>query len=512
MADLVSLARDGRLRIPAFQRGPRWSGTDAALLFDSLVHGWPIGSLLLWAGGPPAPAGALALGPEVGQAPSPDAVRWLIDGRQRVVALVAGLTPAGAAGLQIELWFDPDELRFHPRSGPGPEAHWIEVWRLLDPTDLERFLQGWAPGTTERLGAVREAGTRIREYPIPCTVVEAADPARVRQVVRRTNHPGRALTTDEAVDEVIDAWTPRGGTLAELAGTTEALGWGRVPSELLLGAALVNEGLDPTRRAGPEHAAELLSRSAVRLQRGWEQAIAFLRDEAAIPHVRLLPYGVVLQILPAFFVRHPEPGAAARRGLVRWVWRTLEVARPDDPSVLRRALRAVTAEPATEEQRVRSLLAVTPRVRSDWSFLGDRFRADSGRARIALVALATLRPADLRSGLPLDLGALFPGPQPIATLVSGRAIDGPFTDSLANRTIHPPRADLADDIVWWAYHAGPSGEPLRSHAIDAGAADALVAGDVALFLHRRGETLERLVTDHFRRFSAWELDHRSDLS
>lgn len=508
VAELVADALRGRLRIPPFQRGLKWNRDDVSLLFDSLVRGYPIGSLLLWRGGPVPPVGPVQLGPVVVQHPSPDDVRWLVDGQQRVVSLVASLTRADVTDGRFDLWFDPDDNQFHPRPRGGPELHWIEVWRLLDAADLGEFLMSWAPGTPERRRAVLEAGRRIREYRVPCTVIEAADASSVRRVFQRLNNQGKALLADE----IFDAWAEPGGTLAELAATTAQLGWGTLDPDVLLGAVLVNEGRDPTRRLTPEDEVELLSRAAGRLQPGLVQAIAFLRDDAAIPHVRLLPYNYVLQILPAFFVRHPEASARTRTLLVRWVWRILQSVRPGDPSILRAAARAVSAATATEDERIGSLLAATPRVGSAWVFSGDRFRSDSGPARIALVALATLRPLDLTTGLAVDVNALLQGPQGIARIFATGGSSVRLTDSIANRVLHPPGMELSGAVGRWLYEVGPEAEPLQSHAITPKAAKLLMQfGDVTQFLEFRGEVIERLVERHFQKFAAWDQDDRPNL-
>ena len=52
--DLVRHARSGRLRVPAFQRAFKWERDDVEKLFDSIWHGYPIGTLLLWAKAAPA--------------------------------------------------------------------------------------------------------------------------------------------------------------------------------------------------------------------------------------------------------------------------------------------------------------------------------------------------------------------------------------------------------------------------------------------------------------------------
>ncbi|WP_328708616.1 DUF262 domain-containing protein [Microbispora hainanensis] len=47
LAYLPGLVRDGRLRIPSFQRSFRWDRDDVVRLFDSVLRGYPIGTLLM---------------------------------------------------------------------------------------------------------------------------------------------------------------------------------------------------------------------------------------------------------------------------------------------------------------------------------------------------------------------------------------------------------------------------------------------------------------------------------
>ena len=48
IAQLRSLVKSGRLRVPQFQRSFRWEKQDVLNLVDSVLRGYPIGSLLLW--------------------------------------------------------------------------------------------------------------------------------------------------------------------------------------------------------------------------------------------------------------------------------------------------------------------------------------------------------------------------------------------------------------------------------------------------------------------------------
>src|SRR4051794_10647319 len=76
--DLVRHARSGKLRVPPFQRAFKWERDDVEKLLDSIWHGYPIGTLLLWAKGAPAARVSLgALEIDVGEVP---VAWWVVDG------------------------------------------------------------------------------------------------------------------------------------------------------------------------------------------------------------------------------------------------------------------------------------------------------------------------------------------------------------------------------------------------------------------------------------------------
>ena len=73
ISELLLKAETGQLRMPVFQRGWVWSRKNVKELFDSLYHGYPIGSFIVW--------------PSRGADGQP--VEFVIDGRQRLSALYA---------------------------------------------------------------------------------------------------------------------------------------------------------------------------------------------------------------------------------------------------------------------------------------------------------------------------------------------------------------------------------------------------------------------------------------
>ncbi|WP_242419513.1 DUF262 domain-containing protein, partial [Frankia sp. CpI1-P] len=79
LEDLVAQAWQGRVRVPHFQRDFRWGSQDVVRLFDSIIKGYPIGSLLLWvrhSGVESVTLGELRIA-----APEGENTFWVVDGQ-----------------------------------------------------------------------------------------------------------------------------------------------------------------------------------------------------------------------------------------------------------------------------------------------------------------------------------------------------------------------------------------------------------------------------------------------
>lgn len=122
IAELVSLAVHGRLRIPRFQRSFVWGAEDVRKLFDSIWRGFPIGTLLLWKR--PAGEEQVAFGPFEVQAPAAADEYSVIDGQQRITTLVGSLAEEAAGVDQVfEVCFDLRNARF-VQAGRRPHPAW----------------------------------------------------------------------------------------------------------------------------------------------------------------------------------------------------------------------------------------------------------------------------------------------------------------------------------------------------------------------------------------------------
>jgi hypothetical protein len=509
VAELVREVARGIIRIPDLPL--RWEAADVVRLFDSVYRGYPIGSLLLSRA--PAPAASVRCGPLRIDAPETQEALWVVDGQQRLTALAAGLArPSPVPTSPTDEWvvyFDARERAFRsPPPGGGVPREWVPVTRLLDAAALRE----WAStpelsGPAELRRAVLEAGARLREYRVPLYVVETDDEGLLRDIFHRINRSGKALAWEEVHGALFGRRTEPPSTLRGLADELRKVGMGRPDEEELVSCLLASRGPDaagsvpdPYGRE-PEVRKETVAPALPAIRR----AISFLRTGAEIPHLRLLPRSLPMVVLTRFFARFPEPGTRTRELLTRWTWRTLlGVASSDERTVLRHAVAAIAE--GGEEESVQRLLDLAPRERAGF-VLPERFDARAADSRIALVAMASLRPRALDDGTEIDVRDLVEE-HDAGALRRIVPDDGSPGQSPANRIllfgVGPAQEELVDVIE----RDGVETPVLCSHAISAHAAEALARRDTASFVALRKAALEEAVEQLGRRLAAWGWNDR----
>ncbi len=505
--DLVEQVRRGVVRVPEFQRGLKWESDDVVDLFDSVYRGYPIGSLLFYKR--PAKAERLAVGPLLVDAEETSEAWWVVDGQQRLTALAGCLARPvpipvkRSANDPYVLYFDAESRGFEPPPTAGEiPAHWVPLPYLLDASRLTEWVFGWELRTDEELrrGAF-EAGARIREYPIPIYLIETEDEKVSEEIFFRVNKTGKSLKWTDVHDALFGGGVSSPATLPELAEELADVGMGRLDEERLLTCLMALRGRDPTRSLA-EHRrrdAGFLTGAVQEALPVLRRVLSFLRTDARIPHLRLLPKSILLDVLVRFFSRHEAPGPRTRILLSRWFWRiVLGGSSYDDRTLRRRGINAVTDD---EEASVQRLLGLVRKDGVRPFELPETFDARADESRIALLALADLGPRHLESGEPIDVAGLLEREDRAAFARVVESDGSAASRSPENRMIHPPHAAIAR-LLRDRARQSDSTEILAGHAIDLGAVEALEAGDPAAFLERRNLSL----TTEVRRFA----DHMAE--
>lgn len=507
---LLQLASDGKLRVPEFQRPQRWRSTHVLSLFDSVARGFPIGPLLF--SKQKAPAASVKFGPVAIAAPEVGEAMFVVDGQQRLTALVGAMLHPDARprGDIHAIWYDLEGEQFERLEFSEPPPFWIPLNVVGDSKKLMRWLRAW-PLSSERQDLEDRAfalSQALREYNAPAYIVEGADEEVLRLIFKRINTAGVAMREQE----VFEALHGRAQSAKAASARLEAMQWGVLTEEDVVDALKSVTGMDPRERFRDGERVLLLSEDAmVRTEAALRRAITFLRDVAEIPHLTLLPYRLPLRILARFFAIHPSPAPRVEQLLVRWVWRgALSGQHADNGDVVvDRMQKMIGADPSSA---VADLLASTTQKIEMPSVL-DRWNGRYAKTRLCALGMLHLSPRSPTSGEllrgsveeKLERFAKRPG----ASRVTRRG-------GLGQR---PARMEVARD-------AGPSAiaeyffvgngaelkqllgrspvEPavLASHGLDADALAMLWADDVAGFARRRAELLNPQIHRFFRERAA----------
>lgn len=510
--DLVANVLAGHVRIPVFQRDLAWDVRDVIDLFDSIYRGFPIGSLLLQQA--PAQAAEVRMGPMTVMATERSDALWVVDGQQRLTSLAVALGRPGPTPATPDdpfvIYFDAASETFRsPTRSESPASTWVPLPQLLDSSRLQEWVFSWGHVSDAALRArVFEAGKRLREYRVPLYVIRTTDEELLRTIFTRVNSNGKPLKWSELHDGLFGNKGTAPSSLDELAADLDKLGMGRPAEDDLLACLVAHRGLDVTR-SFQEHLRNdpmFLDGVAAQALPVLRKVLGFLRTQCEIPHLRLLPYSALLVVLTRLFKDHPEPGDRTQTLLSRWVWRTMLASDHDDRAFRRRGIAAITQD---EEASVQALLELVSASKTEF-VMPIAFDARSAKSRVVLLAMAALRPAELPGGQPID----------VAKLVRDRDVNafrllfpssGPATSGPANRLLLAGDGSAAATVRAYIEQYGIDTPTLRSHAIDAITATAILDRNSARALARRTELLAESVQSQSDRMAAWGRTDRPSL-
>lgn len=410
IAELSALVTSGRLRLPQFQRSFRWDAQDVLNLFDSILRGYPFGSLLLWqreAVEENVKVGAL----EVQAGARQDAL-WVVDGQQRITSLVNAVDPRGMADPRFALGYSlraKKVVLLNRNEGSS-------VIPLPDLFDFARALE-WLrnnPDVSNAAENIQEVTARLNRLSIPAIIMEEANEGTLREIFDRINSRGKRLNPAEIFD-AIHGGPDRGLTTSGIAmHVNEQTRFGRLDDKVVVQALLVRRHPDITRDLHNEFSPSRRNVSAFpeenkeeaykETERALVSAIRFLQQIAGVPHMTFLPFRFQLLVLTRFFALFPEPHDRNLELIRRWFWRTSVGAETLGISGSQRDLRymaklIVPGKESSSVQRLIKAAELTIKPESDFTNLLDltTFRTDRANSKVVLAALWNKHPVDVRT-------------------------------------------------------------------------------------------------------------------
>ena len=338
LGNLVERVAAGKIRVPRFQRAFVWRQTDLHDLLDSVLRGFPIGSILVWETEKEIESSP-RIGPvEISPRPSGQ-VGYLLDGQQRVSTLVGTLRLSDGAGSIVDqvdwcVYCDLDSREFLPIPADKVEPRHFPVRSLLDTAGFIAACRRIEVEVSDAsvgqrwLNEADRLASAFRDYQLPLIRIREADLDSAVTVFARLNRKGRRM----AADEMVSALTYREGQfhlakeLDEFKHELDGDGFGNLDRVLLLRSVLA--ALD--RDIYAKDWADLMVKQEVRNRlpdvfesaaSGIRRALAFLK-ELGVASDRLLPYGLQLVLLGEFFRLCRQPADEVLDLLSRWFWVT----------------------------------------------------------------------------------------------------------------------------------------------------------------------------------------------
>jgi hypothetical protein len=527
---LVTMAWDGKIRIPHFQRDFRWSWEDVRKLFDSIVKGYPIGSLLLWTR--PAEAESIQLGALRINAPALSDAYWVVDGQQSLTSLANALHPNGHLQPRFAIAYDlQDEDFVHTPSIENPYI--IPLPIIFDLQQILKWFAKYPHISSEYLDEATSITRKIRQFEVPAYLVSQEDPRVLQDIFDRMNNYGKRLSRAEifsALNAGDEADKDRSLSFEGIADRIDIdLLFGRIDNDTVLGAILARRGTEVRRDIRNEFTGENDEGRDAAYRAGEEalrRAVIFLQTYAEVPHVSMLAYRYLLVVLSRLFAFYPEPDARNLQLLRRWYWQAA-VAGPEQfrggtPNAARLLCTQVVENDLSAS--VQGLLAAVRRsVRPSLDL--SRFSTNEASTKMLLCVWWSFKPRDLRTGEPYDLADLAysladqqTARSAVRYLVPRISIPLDERPWAANRALMPnldvdgrevsvlisnPPIDL-DEETWTAV--------LESHSISGEMASLAYSERFQEFIDLRQQLLGRSTENFLNHMAEWKFEDTPPLS
>jgi hypothetical protein len=252
LEELFEEIRAGRLRSPRFQRAFVWRPEDMVKLLESVVRGYPIGSLLIWEPGKPYQCKS-SFGPfyqgEPGEGRTD--LGYVLDGQHRLATLF-GTTHQSAHESEENpaLWqiaYDLVEEKFTHQPRGGFQVHHLPLREMMGTTDFLNYCRRLSESRAAQEGPlavgagpppdvlVKRAEHLLkvfRSYKVPVVRIRGGELKDAMEIFSRLNSSGMGMS----VDQMVSALTYREGEssfdlaskITEIVGELTALHFGGI--------------------------------------------------------------------------------------------------------------------------------------------------------------------------------------------------------------------------------------------------------------------------------------------
>lgn len=189
--DLIVKVEKGALKVPAFQRSYVWGKKHVIELFESIYHGFPIGSVLLW-----QTETKIKTNNNFEVSSTSSSFHYILDGQQRLTTLYHCLNGKSGVDDIWKLYIDLEQETFlHLSTNEEIKPCYFPISKVLNTLDFLKESQRLLIETKSELlvEKAQELANRIRKYKLALINLEGGDLDDAVEIFTRLNKTGMKI-------------------------------------------------------------------------------------------------------------------------------------------------------------------------------------------------------------------------------------------------------------------------------------------------------------------------------
>lgn len=337
LEDLLNDIANGAYKIPIFQREFVWKTSQMLELFDSILKGYPIGSLLFWN----------TTGYKIKEQIGPYKINkenretiYVLDGFQRISTLFGALmNPQKFATVNENelrdflIYFDIRENRFiYIRNTKDKNIFSIPLYQIYDNRELFNLIRELDKEDipeiekNQYIDSARNLHNILHKYKLPYVEIKGGDIKSAVEIFSRVNSTGTEISKDCMLSAL--SYNEKTGfvlyeSITEFLNTLNVYNFDSLKRDTILDCISTATGkiyyYVKIEELLKKQDLEVFTQS---VYRHITEAVRFLYKELFVIDICLLPYPGQLIFISEYFRLNPDPTDAKLQSLKKWFWIT----------------------------------------------------------------------------------------------------------------------------------------------------------------------------------------------
>lgn len=338
LEDLLEDIANGGYKIPVFQREFVWNSSQMLKLFDSILKGYPIGSLLFWK--TQGYQTKNAIGPYIIEKESND-VKYVLDGFQRISTLFGVLINPKSFDKKnnselnnFSIFFDVRENNFSfIRSKKNADIFSIPLYKIYDNRELFNYLRELdkediaEADKTNYIELARNLHDILHKYKLPYVEIRGGDIKSAVEIFSRVNSTGTEISEDfmlSALSYNVDTGFLLSDSITEFLNILNYYNFEELRRDTVLNC--ISNGINGKIYFDVQIEDLVLNPNLeILVNNTYEyiiKAVEFLYKKLFIIDSRLLPYPSQLIFIAEYFKIHNQITLDQSKALENWFWIT----------------------------------------------------------------------------------------------------------------------------------------------------------------------------------------------